>query len=543
MLWLPRPPTGEGHDRFRQPFGGRAGTCFATGGCVSLLARSGSIATTAAAPAFSPPRNLGRSRPLSAALLHPFRSDGLVRTGTVLLRRRAQLPLAGGDPPRRSQLREPQRAPYAQGADRGPRRRRPRDGRRDGERVPGGALGGRADRRGAHLRHIRPPRSSRSREPDMPRSRCSTPLAHHGIPHRVLGSLGLYERTEVRDALAYLTLLSNPRDAHAFARAIGSPRRGAGPATVSRMVACGCERHGGHLIAASAHARELRRMPSEAARERLAEFGGGLEHIRRELQAGRSLGHLTIATVHSAGRAGPPLRAAARRRSKRRAPRGRRTRARGPPLALPRRAIFRSATLSGLLEHAAGLHARELDALTDHRITVSTIHRAKGAEAQLVVLLACEEQLLPSWRSLSSPGSGALEEERRLFYVAATRAKDWLLITHAAERGRRPRAAHPGSSWRPACSRGGRPSPRDHWSPSNSRCASSISTPSVGRTRRRADERLVRIASYGLSAKAQSSCAALAERPPTGCYQNPRCQGERRESSLALLGALGPTGR
>ena len=69
---------------------------------------------------------------------------------------------------------------------------------------------------------------------------------------------------------------------------------------------------------------------------------------------------------------------------------------------------------------------------------MSTIHRAKGAEARLVVLLACEERLLPSWRSLASPDPGRLEEERRLFYVAATRAKDRLLITHAAERGRRP---------------------------------------------------------------------------------------------------------
>ena len=54
------------------------------------------------------------------------------------------------------------------------------------------------------------------------------------------------------------------------------------------------------------------------------------------------------------------------------------------------------------------------------------------------MLLACEEQLLPSWRSLSSSDPERLAEERRLFYVAATRAKDRLLITHAAERGRRP---------------------------------------------------------------------------------------------------------
>ena len=96
------------------------------------------------------------------------------------------------------------------------------------------------------------------------------------------------------------------------------------------------------------------------------------------------------------------------------------------------------ATLTGFLEHAAGLHSQEVDAATDRRITVSTIHRAKGTEAQAVALLGCEEQLLPSWRSISSPDPERLAEERRLFYVAATRAKDRLLITHVAERGRRP---------------------------------------------------------------------------------------------------------
>src|SRR6202034_1172139 len=78
-------------------------------------------------------------------------------------------------------------------------------------------------------------------------------LAQAGIPHRVLGSLGLYERSEVRDALAHLTLVVNPLDAQAFRRAIGSPRRGIGPATVTKLVAWARERHGGDLITASAH--------------------------------------------------------------------------------------------------------------------------------------------------------------------------------------------------------------------------------------------------------------------------------------------------
>ena len=267
-------------------------------------------------------------------------------------------------------------------------------------------------------------------------------LAHHGIPHRVLGSLGLYERTEVRDALAYLTLLVNPCDAQAFRRAIASPRRGIGPATVSRLVAWAREHHRGDLIAASANAGMFERVSRGAARERLVQFGAGLDHVRAELESGRSLGHVVIAVVALPGglvrhyehlrdhSPNPERRADAERvledlRSLCRA-------------AQAFEEQHKDATLTGFLEHAAGLHAQEVDAASDRRITVSTIHRAKGAEAQLVVLMACEEQLLPSWQSLSSPDPGRLEEERRLFYVAATRAKDRLLITYAAERGRRP---------------------------------------------------------------------------------------------------------
>src|SRR5690349_16797582 len=77
---------------------------------------------------------------------------------------------------------------------------------------------------------------------------------------------------------------------------------------------------------------------------------------------------------------------------------------------------MRSTKLGGFLDHAAGLHAQEIDAISDRRITVSTIHRSKGAEAQAVVLLGCEEELLPLWRSLSSPDPERMAEERRLFY-------------------------------------------------------------------------------------------------------------------------------
>jgi DNA helicase II / ATP-dependent DNA helicase PcrA len=267
-------------------------------------------------------------------------------------------------------------------------------------------------------------------------------LAHHGIAHRVLGSLGLYERTEVRDALAYLTLLQNPRDAQAFRRAIQSPRRGVGPATAARIVTRARERLAGDLVLACARAHEIGGVRADEVRQRLSNFGEGLLAVRGEMDEGRSLGHVVIATVSLPGglvgryerlrdrSPGPGRRADAERvledlRSLCRA-------------AQAYEEQHEDATLTGFLEHANGLHAQELGPGEDRRVTVSTIHRSKGAEAQLVVLVACEERLLPSWRSLASSDPGQLEEERRLFYVAATRAKERLLITHAAERGRRP---------------------------------------------------------------------------------------------------------
>ncbi|MEA2313051.1 MAG: ATP-dependent helicase UvrD/PcrA [Solirubrobacteraceae bacterium] len=267
-------------------------------------------------------------------------------------------------------------------------------------------------------------------------------LAAAGIPHRVLGSLGLYERAEVRDALAYLGLLANPADAQAFLRAVAAPRRGIGHAGAERVIAHAREHHRGDLIAASADADEITGLRGAAARAALTGFGAGLETVRAEHAAGRSLGTLVTATVTLPG----GLVAAAQRRRERASSAWARRDA--DRILEDLRSLCRAARafddedsgergLRGFLEHAAGLHAHELPDGSDPRVTLSTIHRAKGTEATLVILLACEERLLPSWRALETTDPEALAEERRLFYVAATRARDRLLITHAVQRGGR----------------------------------------------------------------------------------------------------------
>jgi DNA helicase II / ATP-dependent DNA helicase PcrA len=116
-----------------------------------------------------------------------------------------------------------------------------------------------------------------------------TALARAGIPHRVLGSLGLYERAEVKDALAYLTLLVNPADGQAFRRAVQSPRRGVGAATIALVlvVTRAREKHEGDVISACLGAGAIDELRNRAVRERLVKFGSALARIREEMRSGR----------------------------------------------------------------------------------------------------------------------------------------------------------------------------------------------------------------------------------------------------------------
>ena len=289
-----------------------------------------------------------------------------------------------------------------------------------------------------------------------------TALARAGIPHRVLGTLGLYERSEVRDALAYLTLLANPADAQAFRRAVGSPSRGVGTATANRVVALARDTHHGDLIAASAHA-------------------NAIESIRSPAVASGSSGSATDSTAPAAScataaRSGTSSIAAVmldgglvahhqHRRDNSPKPEERQDAER---VLEDLRSLCRAAqayeerhldnpTLTGFLEHAAGLHAHEIAAgEQDRRITVSTIHRAKGTEAQLVVLLGCEERLLPSWRALAITGPraarrGAPPVLRRLH------ARQGPAVPHPRRDARRP--AHRRPLPVPRRSRTDRPTP------------------------------------------------------------------------------------
>ena len=179
-------------------------------------------------------------------------------------------------------------------------------------------------------------------------------------------------------------------------------------------------------------------------RERLAHFGEGLARVRGELRAGRSLGHVVVATMmlggglvahHQHRRDSSPK--PDERQDAERVLEDLRSLCRAAQAYEEQHAD--DATLTGFLEQAAGLHAHELaPGEPDRRITVSTVHRSKGTEAQLVVLLGLRGAAAAVLARAASPDEEQLAEERRLFYVACTRAKDQLILTHAATRGGRP---------------------------------------------------------------------------------------------------------
>jgi ATP-dependent DNA helicase UvrD/PcrA len=261
-------------------------------------------------------------------------------------------------------------------------------------------------------------------------------LAQANIKHRVLGSLGLYERAEVKDAIAYLTLLTNPDNAGALGRAIAVPRRGVGEVTTRAIVDYAREQQL-DLISACTQADQLPRMRTRT-RENIVRFGSSMLKVRAEHMAGRSLGHTVAATLMLDG--GLVQHHQRRRQSAKRTE----DRHDADRVLEDLRSVCRAAsvyqeqqgalaTLLGFVEQAVGLHSQEL-AREDPVVTVATIHRAKGMGKCLVFVCGCEERVIPSWRALEAGALENLEEERRAFYVAMTRAENMLVLTWCEHR-------------------------------------------------------------------------------------------------------------
>jgi DNA helicase-2/ATP-dependent DNA helicase PcrA len=251
------------------------------------------------------------------------------------------------------------------------------------------------------------------------------------LSYRVLGGRALFDHTEVRDALAYLRLLVNPRDRIAFTRALSAPPRGLGPASAAWLSEHAAMVHGGDLIASLRDAQRVERL-RETQRSAAVGLGTALAKIAADIPT-QGVGATVTETILASG-----LARALQRQHGREAER-----------KLARlRALVRAArdyqadgeqpSLAGFLAGTALSGATEPEGEESGRLCLATIHAAKGLEFDCVRVVGLEEGTLPHHRALIY---GGLEEERRLAYVAMTRAKQRLVLSWATKRGTRARTA------------------------------------------------------------------------------------------------------
>ncbi|HVL74002.1 MAG TPA: UvrD-helicase domain-containing protein, partial [Beijerinckiaceae bacterium] len=244
-------------------------------------------------------------------------------------------------------------------------------------------------------------------------------LVQLGVPYRVIGGPRFYERAEIRDALAYLRATVNPTDDLAFERIFNTPKRGLGDATLQLL-------HG-HARAAKmplmdaarfvVETEELKPKPRGALRELLEAFSrwGKLAESTPHPEVARTI--LEESGYTDMWQRDRSADAAGRLEN----------------LKELVRSMEEFPDLQGFLEHVS-LVMEANDAEGGERVSLMTLHAAKGLEFDTVFLPGWEEGLFPNPRALDENGRAGLEEERRLAHVGLTRARRRAKIYFATNR-------------------------------------------------------------------------------------------------------------
>jgi DNA helicase-2/ATP-dependent DNA helicase PcrA len=244
-----------------------------------------------------------------------------------------------------------------------------------------------------------------------------------GLPYHIVGSVRFYERREIKDALAYLRLVTNPADDLAFRRALGAPPRGIGRTTLGRLGELAAAA-GAPLLATAARA--AAEIGGRAGRA-LGEFVRLVGQLTAAAAAPGPLGERVAAVVDGTG-----LREALRREGTAEAESRLENLDELIVAAEEFAARPEGGGLAGFLDSVTLI--ADVDELQEARptATLMTLHSAKGLEFPAVFLTGLEEGVFPHGRALDD--EDGIEEERRLAYVGLTRAKERLFLSYAGER-------------------------------------------------------------------------------------------------------------
>lgn len=247
-------------------------------------------------------------------------------------------------------------------------------------------------------------------------------LVHKGIPYRIYGGTRFYDRKEIKDILAYMSIVENPNDRVRFERIVNEPKRGIGNATLALLLQISQDLHLSPLEVLQNVEQYPALSKKKTALKKFAELWEALITAEREQPLEQFLDTILEKTgyhgmLESMGEEGT-FRLENIEELK--------------TSILTYQNEAEEASLGGFLEEISLYTDVDKYEPDQDTVMLMTVHSAKGLEFRNVFLVGMEQGVFPGNRSLSTPQD--LEEERRLAYVALTRAKEKMTLTTAASR-------------------------------------------------------------------------------------------------------------
>ena len=263
-------------------------------------------------------------------------------------------------------------------------------------------------------------------------------LRKRGIPYKIYGGLSFYQRKEVKDVISYLRLIVNPHDEEAFKRVINYPSRGIGDTTVNKVISAATENNISLWTVLNAPIDYALPINSGTAKK-LSDFREMIERFIQE-NARLSAEEMAAMVVKESGIVSTLFQDRSVEGISKQENLQELLKGIAEFCELRREEGVEQVSLADFLSEISLLTDQDNDKDEQaNKVTMMTVHAAKGLEFRNVFVVGLEEELFPS--SMSKDNPRAVEEERRLFYVAITRAEENCVLTYAKSRFRNGQSA------------------------------------------------------------------------------------------------------